>query len=113
MKEDIELREEQKTIFPVAPHNRCSHQTLYSVSHKPHERYADANAKLYQYYGGTSGAVDVVLPNQLGYIPFTVPAIVSIQPGQLIHVRLESPDGAVNPIDTLVLACQKGSVGCE
>lgn len=75
--------------------------------------YADANARLYQYYGGTSGAVDIVLPNQLGYIPFTIPALVPIQPGQLIHVRLESEDGAVNPIDTYVYACQKGTQGCE
>ncbi len=75
--------------------------------------YADANARLYQYYGGTSGEVDVVMANELGYIPFSVPAHVALEAGQLIHVRLESPDGRVNPIDAYVYACQKGSRGCE
>lgn len=70
-------------------------------------------ARLYQYYGGTSGSSTLLKPNELGYLPFTIPTIVQVQPGNLVHVRLESADGSVNPMDQYVYACQKGAVGCE
>lgn len=79
----------------------------------PELGFSPGAVKLYQYYGGTATTQNTVLPNELGYLAFPIPANLSMVPGELVHVLIESTaPGAINSINTNIYACLKGSYGC-
>ena len=69
---------------------------------------------VYPYYGGNTSKANTVFPGQLGYIVMTLPANLHVVQGEAMDVTIRPNAGCNFPeFSGTMIACQKGSYGCE